>query len=54
MLEVGNPGLTAIEEQSHFALWAFAKAPLIIGNDITNMTNDTLAILTNTNLIKLN
>jgi len=39
MLEVGNGNLTEAEERSHFALWCFAKAPLILGNDLTNMSN---------------
>ena len=33
MLEVGNGGLTHEEEKTHFAMWALAKAPLIIGCD---------------------
>ena len=35
MLEVGNGGMTVEEEKTHFAMWALAKAPLIIGCDIT-------------------
>jgi len=38
MLEIGNGGLSLLEEKSHFALWCFAKAPLILGNDLTTMT----------------
>lgn len=41
MLEVGNGGMTTTEYQSHFALWALLKAPLIIGCDITKMSEDT-------------
>lgn len=40
MLEIGNGGLTNTEERTHFALWCFAKAPLILGNDLTKMTRD--------------
>jgi alpha-galactosidase len=54
MLEVGNGNLTLDEEKTHFALWAFVKAPLIIGNDLLNMTNDTLNVLSNEALIRLN
>ena len=54
MLEVGNGGQTTTEYESHFALWAFLKAPLIIGCDTRNMSNDTLRILTNTEIIAVN
>jgi len=54
MLEVGNGPMTRVEEHTHFALWALAKAPLILGNDLTDMTRETLDILTNEHLIKLN
>jgi alpha-galactosidase len=46
MLEVGNGGMTTTEYRSHFSLWALAKAPLLIGCDITKMSADTFAILT--------
>ena len=54
MLEVGNGGMTTTEYISHFSLWCLAKAPLIIGCDITQMSNDTKTILTNTELIAIN
>jgi len=54
MLEVGNGGLTLREERTHFALWAFAKAPLIIGCDLTKVSAESLAILKAKELIKLN
>lgn len=54
MLEVGNGNLTLIESRSHFALWCFVKAPLILGNDLTAMDADTLKVITNQNLIAIN
>lgn len=51
MLEVGNGGMTTDEYQAHFSLWALMKAPLLIGCDITNMTNATQAILMNEEVI---
>jgi len=51
MLEIGNGGLTYNEEVSHFSLWAIIKAPLIVGNDLTNMSDTTLSILNNTEVI---
>ena len=47
MLEVGNGKMTNDEYQSHFALWAALKAPLLIGCDLSKLTNETLTILGN-------
>jgi len=54
MLEIGNGGMTNEEEKTHFALWAIAKAPLIIGCDIDAVSQESLDILTNTRLIAVN
>ena len=51
MLEVGNGGMTFAEDQAHFSLWCMVSAPLIAGNDLTNMSAQTLSILTNAELI---
>lgn len=47
MLQIDNGGLTHVQEQSHFALWAVVKAPLLIGNDLTNISPEALEILSN-------
>lgn len=54
MLEVGNGGLTYEEEKTHFALWALAKAPLIIGCDLSKITKESFEIITNKDLIAIN
>ena len=54
MLEVGVGGLTLEEEKTHFALWAVSKAPLIIGADLVTISDDSLAILKNKELIAIN
>ncbi|MDR3220316.1 MAG: glycoside hydrolase family 27 protein [Dysgonamonadaceae bacterium] len=54
MMEVGNEGLSLYENQSHFALWAVLNSPLILGNDIRSMSKETLAVLTNKDIIALN
>lgn len=56
MLEVGNGVLTVTEEKTHFALWAFARAPLIIGSDLRNggTSAESLEILKNELLIAIN
>ena len=54
MLEVGNGGMTLTEYKTHFALWSISKAPLLIGCDITKMTDDIKEILTNQEVIAVN
>lgn len=61
IMEVGNTGqgtpvgnLTFEEAKSHFTAWALLKSPLIIGTDLTNATAETIEILGNTDLIKIN
>ena len=51
MLEVGNGGMTAEEYRTHFSLWAIMAAPLIAGNDIRTMSDETRDILTNREVI---
>jgi len=46
--------LTIEEEQSHFALWAISKAPLIIGADLRTITKESMEILLNKDLISIN
>ncbi len=51
ILEVGNGGMTPDEERTHFSLWAMLAAPLIAGNDLTNMSPETKSILLNKEII---
>lgn len=51
MLEVGNGGMTDDEYRAHFSMWALMAAPLMAGNDLRHMTHETLAILTNREVI---
>jgi alpha-galactosidase len=53
MLEVGNGGMTADEYRTHMSLWALLRAPLIAGNDLRNMTDETKSILMNTDVIAI-
>ena len=54
MLEVGNGHMTYVEYQTHFSLWAISKAPLLIGCDLTSMSNETFEILSNKEVIDIN
>lgn len=51
MLEVGNKNLTYVESKTHFSMWCMLAAPLIAGNDLRSMTDSTISILTNRELI---
>ncbi len=51
MLEVGNSGLTVSESRAHFSLWCILAAPLIAGNDLRDMSEETKMILTNREVI---
>jgi alpha-galactosidase len=53
MLEVGN-GMTVNEDRAHFSMWCMLDAPLISGNDLSNMSQDTLDILANKEVIAVN
>lgn len=52
MLEVGN-GQTVNEDRAHFTMWCMLAAPLILGNDIRNMTRETKDIILNKEVIAL-
>jgi alpha-galactosidase len=51
MLEVGNGGQTNTEYKSHFSLWCMLAAPLMAGNDLSNMPDSIHTILTNKDVI---
>ena len=59
MLEVGNNitvdgvyyEMTDSEDRAHFTMWCMMAAPLILGNDLTKITPESLAIITNKDMI---
>ncbi len=51
MLEIGNGGMIGAEYRTHMSLWAMLAAPLLAGNDLRQMSPETLAILTNREVI---
>ncbi|KAK4699774.1 alpha-galactosidase, partial [Phenoliferia sp. Uapishka_3] len=53
-LEVGNDGMSFTEQVSQMSMWAINRSPLILGNDIRNMTNDTMAIISNKAILSIN
>ena len=53
MLEVGN-GMTENEDRAHFTMWCMMTSPLILGNDLRNMSEATKAIIMNKEMIAIN
>ena len=51
MLEIGNGGMTTDEYRTHMSLWAIFAAPLLAGNDVRTMSDDTKSILLNKEVI---
>jgi hypothetical protein len=51
MLIAGMPGFTAAQNRTHVGLWAISGAPLLAGNNLTTMSTDTRAVLTNREVI---
>jgi alpha-galactosidase len=54
MLIIGNNKLTENEERLHFGLWAIAKSPLILGNNLNSISAASLAIIKNKGIIDIN
>jgi alpha-galactosidase len=53
MLEIGNGGMKTEEYRTHMSLWALLAAPLLAGNDLTAMSPETIALLTNREVIAI-
>jgi alpha-galactosidase len=53
MLEVGNGKLTLDENRTHMGMWAMLAAPLLAGNNLSQLTPEITAILTNREVIAI-
>lgn len=53
MMQLGN-GMSIEEEKTHFAMWCMMSTPLMIGCDLTKISDVTLEILKNEELIAIN
>jgi len=53
MLQVGR-GMTFEEDKAHFSMWCIMHSPLLLGNDLTSMSEETIKIITNKEIIALN
>ena len=53
MLQVGN-GMTYEEDRTHFAMWCMLCSPLMLGMDLNVISENTLNIISNEELIAVN
>ena len=53
MLEVGNGGMSFDEYVAHMSLWAMLASPLILGNDVREMDDETMTIIGNEEVIAI-
>jgi hypothetical protein len=51
MMVIGMPGLSDAQNRVHMSLWAISGAPLLVGADLTNLSEATLATLTNPDVV---
>ena len=54
MLLIGNPGITVEECQTQLAIWSILAGPLIMGNDLRNLTEGSLKVLLNKDAVAVN
>ncbi len=53
MMQIGN-GMTYEEDKSHFAMWCMMSTPLMLGMDLNAISQETLSIISNQELIAVN
>ena len=54
LLQIGNTGMSADASRMQMNLWAVLSAPLMLGNDVRIMTRETVALLSNREVIAVN
>ncbi|KAK5171483.1 uncharacterized protein LTR77_004628 [Saxophila tyrrhenica] len=53
MLEIGVANMTLEEQRTHMAVWAALKSPLIIGADLTKISDESLGVLKNEAMVSI-
>ena len=54
MLLIGANCVSLAEEQTQLAIWSISSAPLIMGNDLRNVSTASRAVLLNPHAIAVN
>ena len=52
MLQVGR-GMSYDEDKSHFTMWCMMNSPLLLGNDLRDISKETMGIISNKEIIAL-
>jgi alpha-galactosidase len=52
--DISNKKMNLLEYQTHFSMWCMVAAPLIAGNDLRDMSDEIIQILTNKEVIAIN
>ena len=50
----GDVGITVDEETTHFGMWCMLSSPLVLGNDVRIIPPETLKLVTNPYLLRVN
>ena len=50
----GDTGMTRDEETAHFGMWCILSSPLVLGNDVRIIPPETLKLVTNPYLVRMN
>jgi hypothetical protein len=53
ILEVGRK-MSYEEDKTHFSMWCMMHSPILLGNDLTKLSEETIKIITNKEIIALN
>lgn len=53
MMVLGMPGLSDAQNRAHMSLWAISGAPLLVGADLTKLSETTASTLTNPDVLAI-
>ncbi|TLD04320.1 uncharacterized protein PgNI_12038 [Pyricularia grisea] len=54
MMQISNGALNPAQERTHMGIWAIVKSPIILGTDLSKISDSSLAIIKNKDLIAIN
>ncbi|KAI1814572.1 glycoside hydrolase family 27 protein [Poronia punctata] len=54
MMIIGNGKLSEAEERTHFGIWAITKSPILMGTDMTQLSETALNLIKNKGLLAVN
>lgn len=54
MMQISNGALNPAQERTHMGIWAIAKSPIILGMDLSKISDSSLAIIRNKGILDIN